>query len=121
MTLEELDALRTSYDTHGSSAYEVLKSIIDVDYERTHGTQPATKSTDHRGANLLDVLQTHNRGHEVLRQFWSELHAVPAWVDWNQIERGQRFYARYAPAIITFLVFQGFMRGSAVSDSILLT
>ncbi|KAL2705597.1 hypothetical protein AAEP93_000847 [Penicillium crustosum] len=44
---------------------------------------------------------------------WEEVNAVPEWVDWTQIERGQEFLHRYLIPNLTGLALQGFLGGTA--------
>ncbi|KAF7588365.1 hypothetical protein BBP40_005794 [Aspergillus hancockii] len=55
------------------------------------------------------ILRDHHTKDEVLAQFWTETHTVPDWVDWAQLERGQRFFHRYAIANIVGFALQGFV------------
>jgi hypothetical protein len=106
---EEIAALRSHYDELGSTALEKLQAII-----------ARTKTDTKREANcpfrpeLYTVFKKHHHEDEVLQQFWDEVHSVPEWVDWEQIERGQKFFARYALANSTAFALQGFIRENSV-------
>lgn len=50
-------------------------------------------------------------------KIWEEVNAVPEWVDWTQIERGQEFLHRYLIPNLTGLALQGFLGGTAVRNS----
>lgn len=40
--------------------------------------------------DLLDKLRAGAQIDPALRRFWSNLHTIPEWVDWAQLERGRR-------------------------------
>ena len=48
---------------------------------------------------------------ELLQRFWEEVNAVPDWVDWEQIERGQDVFYRYGGACLTGLAYQSLLGG----------
>lgn len=106
---EEIAALRAHYDELGSAALEKLQAIIGRKNIEING-----------GANcpfkpeLYAILKEHHKEDEVLEQFWAELHSVPVWVDWEQIERAQKFFGRYALANSTAFALQGFIRENSV-------
>lgn len=114
MSKKELDAMRTSYDELGSNAYETLKSIIDAIETSEKGR--IVSSSNQYTLDLYAILRDHCHDDPVLNRLWEELHTIPEWIDWKQIERGQRFFARYALANIGGLFFQGFLHGNAVSE-----
>ncbi|KAI0973129.1 hypothetical protein F4678DRAFT_428021 [Xylaria arbuscula] len=65
--------------------------------------------------DLYESIQEYASKDEKIGRLWNEVNTVPAWVDWDQIERGQRVFFRYGgPAIntLTFLSLLGGM-GSA--------
>ena len=47
---------------------------------------------------------------------WNQTHAVPQWVDWEQLARGQDFFHRYIGANITGFALQGFVGENSVSE-----
>lgn len=50
--------------------------------------------------DLYAMLRDHADEDEVLGRLWEQANSVPEWVDWEQIERGQKVFMRYAgPAI----------------------
>lgn len=107
---EEIDILRAHYDELGSAALERLQAIVaqtKVD-TTTAGAHPSTKP------DLYTVLSEHHKEDEILEKFWDELHSVPEWVDWKQLERAQKFFARYAVANSTAFALQGFIRENSV-------
>ncbi|KAJ5510794.1 hypothetical protein N7453_002897 [Penicillium expansum] len=63
--------------------------------------------------DMYSVLKEHHGEDSVLQGLWEEVNAVPEWVDWAQIERGQEFFYRYLIPNITGLALQGFLGGTA--------
>ena len=70
------------------------------------------------GIDMFAVLEEHRQNDAVLQKFWEEAHAVPDWVDWAQIKRGQNFMWRYLLPNLTGLALQGFLGGTTMSSSI---
>lgn len=111
LSKEERDALRKSHDNLGSDALEKLQAIAArTKTEYVKGALPVKKP------DMYTILCDNHEEDEVLKQFWDELHFVPEWVDWKQIERGQKFFARHAIANITVFALQGFIRDNTVSS-----
>ncbi|OQD74996.1 hypothetical protein PENANT_c162G08715, partial [Penicillium antarcticum] len=63
--------------------------------------------------DLYGMLKVNHENDETLRGFWEEIHTVPEWVDWVQIERGQKFLYRYLAPNLAGLALQGFLGGTA--------
>jgi hypothetical protein len=98
---KEIEELRSHVDDLGSAALEKLQAIVK---ESNFSSKP----------DLYTILRA-NHEDETLSRFWSEVHSVPDWVDWSQIERGQKSFSRYALANGTALALQGFIRENSVS------
>jgi hypothetical protein len=107
---EEINSLRAHYDKLGSNALEKLQVIAA-------GTKTEHVKYGHLSSkpDMYAVLRDHHDEDEALKEFWDELHYVPEWVDWKQIERAQKFFARYAVANSTAFALQGFIRENSVS------
>lgn len=45
--------------------------------------------------DLYALLKEHSQSDEVLGKLWSQVTTIPDWVDWEQIERGQRLVFQY--------------------------
>lgn len=58
---------------------------------------------------MYAVLRDYHDQDDVLNRLWNEVHTVPDWVDWAQIERGQKFFYRYAPANLMGFMLQAFV------------
>lgn len=113
---EEIAKLRAHYDELGSAALEKLQAIVARKKVETKGGPNCPFKPE-----LYTVLKEHYHEAEVLQKFWDELHSVPDWVDWEQIERAQKFFARYALANSTAFALQGFIRENSVILHILLS
>ena len=97
---EETGKLKCECDTLGSQALPRLQRLA---------TSSAQQSESACRLNLYGVLREHHAEDPVLKEFWQETHRVPEWVDWAQLERGQKFFYRYALANIVGFALQGFM------------
>lgn len=101
-TSSELEPFRYKYDELGSAAAKHLQEIARKTQE--DGNSQVPFQTD-----LYDILRQHHANDEILANFWTEIHEVPDWIDWEQIKRGQAFFYRYAPANLMGFALQGFM------------
>ncbi|KAL8801630.1 MAG: hypothetical protein Q9182_004315 [Xanthomendoza sp. 2 TL-2023] len=63
--------------------------------------------------DLYALLRDHATEDEKLGRLWEEVNLIPEWVDWDQIERGQKVFYRYAVGALTGLAFQGLIGGMA--------
>ncbi|KAL7624018.1 hypothetical protein AAE478_005575 [Parahypoxylon ruwenzoriense] len=102
-TPEGLMPLIHTYDTVATEAVERLDEISPPSY--------AVELYKHGGVrlypgkrmkrDLYDLLRQHATSNEKVRSLWSEVNTVPDWVDWEQIEKGQRVFYRYGGPAIT--------------------
>lgn len=95
--LERLDLISPPPST--SSARQAIQKA-----ESDQSTQPAQR-------DLYALLRDNAGKDEVLATLWEEVNRVPEWVDWEQIERGQKVFYRYAVGALTGLAFQGLIGG----------
>jgi hypothetical protein len=112
---DEVQLLRAHYDELGSAALENLQAIVACEKAES-GHSNSTVKTD-----MYMVLEKHHDDDETLSKFWKEVQTIPAWVDLAQIERGQKFFARYAMANCMGLAIQGFIRENSVRQLLILT
>ncbi|KAJ4424545.1 hypothetical protein N0V82_000869 [Gnomoniopsis sp. IMI 355080] len=77
----------------------------------TTGNQDPKLPTARR--DLYALLATHHATDATLSALWSQLHTIPAWVDWAQIARGQAVFYRYGGPAIVSLTFQSLVGGMA--------
>lgn len=109
----EIEHLRQTYDQVGAAA---VARILDI-----HQRNLSEKKGDTAHLSKLDlfaVLEEHHDEDEALGRLWDEVHAVPDWVDWEQLERGQRFFYRYALANLMGFALQGFVGENSASAGV---
>ncbi|KAH6607016.1 hypothetical protein Trco_003329 [Trichoderma cornu-damae] len=111
---EETDPLRFDYDELGSKA---VKKLQQMAREKSRGA--AADASYCLGAfDMYAALRDHHAEDETLDQLWREAHTVPDWVDWTQIERGQKFFYRYAPANLMGFALQGFVGENSAASGV---
>lgn len=103
---EKTAPLRQEYDRLGSNAVKKLQQIAKDKKGGAIGEKPTLCPA---GFDMYAVLRDHHAKDETLDQLWREVHEVPDWVDWQQIERGQKFFYRYAAANLMGFVLQAFV------------
>ncbi|RFU80026.1 hypothetical protein TARUN_2144 [Trichoderma arundinaceum] len=67
---------------------------------------------------MYATLRDHHGNDETLDKLWEEVHTAPDWVDWEQIERGQKFFYRYAPANLMGFALQGFVGENSAASGV---
>jgi hypothetical protein len=85
-----MEALKWEYDIIASEALHHLQSV--------YGSH----------CDFYSQLQHYHTSDPVLEQFWQVIRTIPAWVDWEQIQRGQLVCKRYALPMLIGFAFQGF-------------
>lgn len=110
---EETDPLRYQYDELGSEVVDKLQEIAKKAKEEASDSGKCPARTD-----LYALLRDHRTEDATLAKFWDEVHTVPDWVDWAQLERGQRFFYRYAAANIMGFAFQGFVGENSAASGV---
>ena len=103
--------MRYDYDKLGAAALKKLQEIPVEDFKGKDKTKSRGK------VDLYALLRDKYQTDPVLSQLWHEVHTVPAWVDWEQLARGQEFFYRYAVANITGFALQGFVGENSVRFS----
>lgn len=89
-TSEDLKRLISTYDELASEAVQRLVC-------------PQAKG--HR--DLYTLIAEHRETDSVVGELWTELITIPEWVNWDQIERGQKIFWRYGGASITAVSTSG--------------
>ncbi|KAH6884177.1 hypothetical protein B0T10DRAFT_493706 [Thelonectria olida] len=107
---EETDPLRYQYDELGSQVVDKLQDIAKKQRESEGASHPRT--------DLYALLRDNHEHDETLAKFWGQVHTVPEWVDWEQLERGQKFFYRYAAANLMGFAFQGFMGENSAASGV---
>lgn len=107
---EETDPLQYESDRVGDEALERLLEVQACNRDTEKNTEAKQSPRD-----LYALLLDHRDEHPALQRLWKEAHTVPSWVDWDQIERGQKYFSRYAIANLVGFGLQGFVAENAVS------
>jgi hypothetical protein len=87
---DDLRPLAYTYDTLADECVERLNRI------------PCDDGIDKRPfkKDLYGLLRDHADDDPKLNELWSEVNAVPEWVNWDQIQRGQDVFFRYGLPIL---------------------
>lgn len=101
--LERLDLISPPPST-SSARQAVQNAEASQKAESGQSTQPAKR-------DLYALLRDNAGNDKVLSSLWEQVNHVPEWVDWDQIERGQKVFYRYAVGALTGLAFQGLLGG----------
>ncbi|KAF2717778.1 hypothetical protein K431DRAFT_254658, partial [Polychaeton citri CBS 116435] len=133
-TPEQYEPLKHSYDVLGEQVYNRLNEISPPprkDLPRNNSQFTAVGSGSGSGSgsgqsgaagekpdvlrpptrDLYAILKENADGDELLQRFWRQVNAVPEWVDWDQISRGQDVFYRYGGAALTGLAYQSLLGG----------
>ncbi|KAJ4320058.1 hypothetical protein N0V84_006043 [Fusarium piperis] len=106
-TAPEIAHLLYSYDKLATDALDRLDDIsppTSKAWRCPHGAGDGQR-------DLYALLQKHADSDEVLGQLWEEASTVPEWVDWEQIERGQRVVYQYSAQILLGLLYKSLLGG----------
>lgn len=99
---EELRPLIYTCDTLADDCVQLLNKIpTDSDSDR-----PYKK-------DLYGLLRDHADENPRLKELWVQVNTVPDWVDWEQIQRGQDMFFRYALPILNAVSFSKFPSAAA--------
>lgn len=103
LTPKDLEPLIHTYDTVATEAVKRLDEISPPSYSRELLKEPSDVPLAEKRPrrDLYELLQKHAATDEKVRRLWSEINFVPSWVDWAQIERGQKVFYRYGGPAIT--------------------
>jgi hypothetical protein len=108
------DPLRDEYDVLGSQTVSKLQALA----QKRSETLTNENKQSRRKIDFYEVLQENYNTDNVLSAFWQEVHSVPSWVDWEQLERGQKFFYRYALANLMGFAFQGFVGENSAASGV---
>ncbi|KAI8635656.1 hypothetical protein F5Y19DRAFT_408649 [Xylariaceae sp. FL1651] len=103
------DPLRYEYDTVAAKALAQLQIIAK---SKGYSDDPRKRP------DLYQLLAENHASHDDLQTLWTQLHTVPDWVDWEQLERGQRFFYRYAAANLMGFALQGFVGENSAASGV---
>lgn len=126
-TPEQYNHLKYTCDTLAEDCLTILHELSrsqDLNRNGQEQEKDAKDSTGHQESelplprpkdDLYLLLRDHHQENETLQQLWDQVNTVPEWVDWDQIERGQKVFYRYGAATITGLTYQSLLGGMAGS------
>lgn len=122
------ESLKGSYDVLGEDCLAILDQISPPSskalprshaYDNNIKEKEATpiekdaKSPESKPPqrDLYALLRDQHEHDPKLKALWAQLNHVPDWVDWNQIQRGQDVFYRYAGPNLTGLAYQALLGG----------
>ncbi|RYO88242.1 hypothetical protein DL766_006278 [Monosporascus sp. MC13-8B] len=114
---EDLEPLIHTYDVVATECLGRLDEISPPPSFTATPKQDGTKATTkldgekHKRRDLYELLREHAATEPKVGRLWDEIHTVPEWVDWEQLERGQKVFFRYAGPILMTLTFVGLLGG----------
>ena len=127
LTPEQTYPLKYSYDRLGDESLQRLDEIAQsqrslLSRERpSQSARPALQNRRISSSNQKSVivakrdlyisLRENAQSDPLLGQLWAEAHAVPEWVDWGKVARGQDVFYRYGGPALTGLAFQSLLGG----------
>ncbi|ORY56121.1 tat pathway signal sequence [Pseudomassariella vexata] len=113
LTPEDLHPLIYTYDRLTTEAVERLDELVPprpVDLsKRRQDTDEPMESKPHR--DTYKLIQEYAKTDETVGKLRAQLETIPEWVDWDQIERGQKVFWRYGGAGITALTYLSLLGG----------
>ena len=80
----QLDAMVYEYDKLCTDAIDRLLEIA-----------PPTKDSHHAQRDLFKLVKDNASEGGPIGELWEQVNTVPDWVDWDQIDRGQKVFWRY--------------------------
>lgn len=108
---KDLQKLIHKYDVVASEALERLDEIVPPPYAHKPaqvnveekniegGLKPDGEKKERR--DLYELMAKYADKDEKIGRLWTEIHTVPEWVSWEQIERGQKVFWRYGGPSLT--------------------
>ncbi|KAK3304614.1 uncharacterized protein B0T15DRAFT_248496 [Chaetomium strumarium] len=115
-TAAELRPLVFSYDELATRCLDRFDHLLgpSARAKSKTGKEGAANACAHSGfPDLYELLRTRAPEDDTLQELWDQVNTVPYWVDWDQIERGQRVFYRYAGPSVVGLIFQSLLGGLA--------
>lgn len=106
-TPTQLEPLIHKYDIVGTEAVERLNKIAPPPFARSppkdENIEGGIKPNGEKGPrrDLYELIQEYAEKDEKIGKLWTEINTIPEWVDWEQIERGQKVFFRYGGPSIT--------------------
>ncbi|KAI0401142.1 hypothetical protein F4802DRAFT_619083 [Xylaria palmicola] len=114
---QQIAPLAHSYDTVATEAVERLDEIspplraepLPKDKKIEEPSEKGEEKRVKRG--LYELIEEYAPRDPKIARLWAEVNTVPNWVDWDQIERGQKVYFRYGGPILVSLTFFSLLGG----------
>jgi hypothetical protein len=105
-TREQLSPLKHSYDVLGEDALNALDTISPPISKELPGNKSRVPEKPKElnftpKRDLYALLRDYHAEDEALDKLWSQVNTIPDWVDWDQIERGQKVFYRYGEVALT--------------------
>ncbi len=125
VTPEQTEPLKHTYDVLAEECLDILNTISPPQKGALPRNQPVQRSPSSVTGtkeetkeplplprrDLYALLQENQASHPKLAELWKQVHTVPDWVDWEQINRGQDVFYRYGGPALTGLTFQSLLGG----------
>ena len=96
--------MKYSYDVLGEEALNSLDMIsppLSNELPRNQSRAPGQKGETKPKRDLYALLKGYHTQDPKLEELWKEVNAIPDWVDWEQISRGQEVFYRYGGVALT--------------------
>jgi len=101
MTEEQMNPLKFSYDVLAEECLNVLDEISPP----VDASLPWNESKAKVDRDLYALIRDNASKNPKLGELWDQVNAVPEWVDWDQIARGQDVFYRYGGVALTAVTF----------------
>lgn len=88
-TPQQLEILIHSYDIVAAEVVERLDDIVPP----AHAKSPLKEDEKKKPyRDKYELMQEYASKDEKIEKLWTEVNTIPQWVDWDQIERGQKIF-----------------------------
>jgi hypothetical protein len=110
-TPSQLKLMIHAYDTVATGAVEKLDEIAPPPYAmsppKDRNIEGAIKPDGEKKPrrDLYELMQECAPKDEKIGKLWTQINTIPEWVDWKQIERGQKVFFRYGGPTITTVCY----------------
>ncbi|CAI6099302.1 unnamed protein product [Clonostachys chloroleuca] len=104
---DELSHYLYTFDHLSAQALDALDSLC-----------PSSRKDNPHSKDTFNILKECAHEDPHVRELLQEIHTVPHWIDWDQIERGQRVLWRYALPSITCLIYMSLLGGMSSSRTV---
>ncbi|KAI1802563.1 hypothetical protein F4811DRAFT_389108 [Daldinia bambusicola] len=112
LTADDLKPFIHTYDTICTMAFARLDEISSSPHtECSESVDSVPREEKKVRGDLYELLQSHASTDSTVGKLWEEVNIIPDWVDWEQIERGQKVFYRYGGPAITALTFLSLLGG----------